>query len=183
MTIVSRKGASRSLDHVERFTCFVMVVAMALLVVGVNFQVVARYLLCYSPEWAGAVVQLLSWSQEAVQYAFVWMIYLGAGVGVRRGLHLRINLLDGLLSERGRRWMTILVDSACLVVAAVFVVAGSVVAWRTRLHVSPAMGLSMAWVYLVFPLSGAGLLVFLVEAIVRGRLPGGATDALGETEP
>ena len=152
-------GRWSALDHVEQLTCLTMAFAMAILVVGVNLQVFARYFLSYS----------LSWTQELVQYAFVWMVFIGAGVGVRRGLHLRINLLDNHLSRRSRRKLEIAVDAICLILAIVFIVGGSIVAWLTRLHVSPAMGLSMACIYSVFPLSGLGLVVFLIEAIVRGR--------------
>ena len=171
MNASSEKRYARGADHVERLTCFVMAVALAMLVVGVNMQVAVRCLLCYVPEWTGDLVQLLSWTQEWVQYAFVWMVYLGIGVGVRRGLHLRIDLLDSSLGHRGRRCMAIFVDLACFIMVAIFVIAGAVVAWRTRLHVSPAMGLSMAVVYLVFPLSGLTLLVFLVESILWGKRP------------
>lgn len=153
------KSGWSSLDYVERLTCLTMVVAMAILVAGVNLQVFARFFLDSS----------LSWTQELVQYAFVWMVFIGAGVGVRRGLHLRINLLESHLDRRGQRCLGILVDLLCLVLAVVFIAGGVVVAWRTRLHVSPAMSLSMACVYSVFPLSGLGMVVFLVEAIVRGR--------------
>lgn len=150
-----------SLDHVERITCLSMVIAMTILVVGVNLQVFARFFLDSS----------LSWTQELVQYAFVWMVYIGAGVGVRRGLHLRINLLESYLGKRGRRSLGIVVDLLCLILAVVFIVGGAVVAWRTQLHVSPAIGLSMACIYSVFPLSGLGLVLFLIEAIVFGKKP------------
>ncbi|HBO44743.1 MAG TPA: hypothetical protein DD670_12600, partial [Planctomycetaceae bacterium] len=137
MSVSLESSWSRGLDRVERWTCFVMSVALAVLVVGVNLQVAVRWLLCRMPEEAHGLVYLLSGTQELVQYAFVWMIFLGAGVGVRRGLHLRINFLDSSLSERGRRSMAILVDLGCLVLAAIFIVAGCMVAWRTRLHLSP----------------------------------------------
>jgi TRAP-type C4-dicarboxylate transport system permease small subunit len=138
-----------------------MVVAMAVLVVGVNLQVCSRFFLDSS----------LSWTQELVKYAFVWMVFIGAGVGVRHRLHLRIDLLEARFGPRGRRILGITVDLLCLILAAVFIVGGLIVAWRTRQHLSPAMGLSMACVYSVFPLSGLGMAVFLLEAIVCGRRP------------
>jgi len=158
-----------SLDHVERGTCFLMPLLMAVLVLGVNLQVAARLWLSHAGGESQRVAEMLAWGQELVQYAFVWMVFLGTGVGVRRGLHLRIDLLDGALGPRGRRRLGVLVDATCLIPAAVFVVAGAVLAWETRWHVSPAVGLSIGLVYLVFPLSGLGLVAFLLEAIVRGR--------------
>ncbi|MBN1910048.1 MAG: TRAP transporter small permease subunit [Pirellulales bacterium] len=162
-------ASRRVLDRVERLTCLLMALLMAVLVVGVNFQVAARFWLSYSTGEGQQIVQLLAWGQELVQYAFLWMVFLGVGVGVRRGLHLRIDLLEGVLSPAARRRLGVLIDATCMILAAVFVVAGAVIAWRTRLHVSPALGLSIGLVYLVFPLSGLSLLAFLLEAIVWGR--------------
>jgi TRAP-type C4-dicarboxylate transport system permease small subunit len=46
----------------------------------------------------------LTWPEELVRLFFIWIVFIGAAVAVRKRLHLRMSLLDNVL----RRWINIL---------------------------------------------------------------------------
>lgn len=81
-----RKGL-RALERIE------ISIAMALfvvIVISICAQVVSRYFLG-SP---------LVWVEEASTYAFIWIVFLGAAVGMKRLSHIKIEALSLAVSER-----------------------------------------------------------------------------------
>ncbi len=101
----------------------------------------------------------MSWPEEAVKYAFVWFVFLGAAMVTRRGEHITIDLVQRSLPERLRPWHAAF--SRCISVAAsVFLI---VYGWQlTRLatFVSPALEWPHTYIYLAVPV-GASLALLL----------------------
>ena len=70
-------------------------IAMALfvvIVVSICAQVISRYVLG-SP---------LVWVEEAATYSFIWIVFLGAAVGMKRFSHIKIEALSLAVSERAQ---------------------------------------------------------------------------------
>jgi TRAP-type transport system small permease protein len=151
------RSDNRALDAIETLVTTLMSLALAVVLVSVLLQIFFRDILS----------QPLSWTQELAQYAFVWMVFIGAGVGVRRGLHLKIDFLREKLPKVLRISAYVVSSLAALVLAATFIYCGVVVAARTWLHTSPAMSLPMGYVYFVFPISGFVLGIYIVEHMLQ----------------
>ncbi len=145
-------------DVLDLVVATLMALALAVVLVVVLLQVLFRYVLSHP----------LAWTQELAQYTFVWMVYLGAGLGVRHGVHLRINLLEHWFPPRLRRVLPLFSAAVCMILALVFLGVGAVMVWLTWPHRSPAMGLPMGSIYLVFPISGLVLALCLIEESWRG---------------
>lgn len=60
-----------------------LVVAVAVLVLPVSLQIFSRYT---------ALIPAYIWTEEMARLLFVWMIMLGAMLGVREGSHLAVDL-------------------------------------------------------------------------------------------
>ncbi|WP_202397157.1 TRAP transporter small permease [Teichococcus coralli] len=84
---------------------------MALLLVFMTlvtfYQVVLRYVFNDG----------LLWGQEAVLYAFGWLVMLGLGYGVRTRAHLGIDILVKALTPRHRRTIGLVAVALCIIYA------------------------------------------------------------------
>ncbi len=74
----------------NRWVVIVMMGTMALLVFA---NVVSRYLFNHS----------LVWVEELTQYQMIWIAWLGAGLALREGRHVSVDLLEDALPDGARR--------------------------------------------------------------------------------
>jgi TRAP-type C4-dicarboxylate transport system permease small subunit len=64
---------------------------MAYFVFATSAQVVARYVLKVSVPWA----------EETARYVFIWMTFLGASYAAKKGIHIRVDLLESAMKKHG----------------------------------------------------------------------------------
>ncbi len=90
------------LDHLEEWI-IAFLIGAATLVIFV--AVVHRYLSGFNipglQDWLLGIN--LSWSQELCIYMFIWMAKFGAAYGVRRGIHVGVDVLVNRLPESWRK--------------------------------------------------------------------------------
>lgn len=112
-------------------------------------------------------------SEEIPRYAFVWMTFLGAIVGMRRRAHLGVDMLVQALPALGRRvcWG---ISQAIMLVCCVYIVYGT---WLQHDILagtsSPVAQLSTLWVFGVSYLTGGAIgLICLVNLLrlVAGKV-------------
>ena len=135
----------------------VLLLALTMLA-SLMLQVVMRYVFNQAP----------TWTEELAVTCFSWSMLLGIGLGVRHGIHVRMDLLTDRLPALPRRWLERWVD---LTVA----LAGAFIAWYGVLYVldsggsrSAAIGYPLAWLYASAPTCGALVAVFALEHALRG---------------
>ena len=119
------------------FESLIAVLFFAIVVVG-GLQVFNRFV----------VNQSLSWGEEFMVYANVWMIFLAIPIAYSRGSHIGMNLFMKGLPPRAQIGLALAVDSLWLVLATAIVVYAIVVMGVASNQNSPAMGLRMDRVYL-----------------------------------
>ena len=61
----------------------------------------------------------LAWTEELSRYVFIILIYCGASAAVLDNAHVRVELIDNVLSERGRFALDIAVKLLCAAVSLV----------------------------------------------------------------
>lgn len=101
----------------DRFLAVPRAVAAALILLGIglNFaNVVGRYLFS-AP---------IPWAEEVMIFGMIWIIFLGAALAERDNEHLRIDLLQAMLSPALRR-------AHHLCVAAIVIAVCAFVAWQS----------------------------------------------------
>ena len=119
------------------FEGLIAVLFFAIVIVG-GLQVFNRFVLNQS----------LSWSEEFMVYANVWMVFLAIPVAYSRGFHIGMNLFVKGLSARAQSALALVVDLLWLVLATAIVVYTFVVMGVASNQTSPAMGLRIDRVYL-----------------------------------
>ena len=139
-------------DIVNTLVEYVVAILMGLMTIVVFVQVIFRLA-------AGS----LPWSEELARYMMIYLVYLGASVGVKYGNHIAVEFLSTMLPKKGQDILEVLVDLLMLLCFAVIIYYGFKVVNVTMMHESPAMQLKMGYIYFSLVLGGG--LMFLQGTI------------------
>ena len=134
---------NRVLDRIEE-TALVLLMASATLITVI--QVVARY----------GFNNSLFWAEEVVIYSIICMSFLAASLGVRRGAHITMDLLNAIGSPAVNRILLIVASLLGIAFALSIAWLGAELFVNTlqRNQLTPALRLPMAWFYLPIPVAG-----------------------------
>lgn len=111
-------------------------------------------------------VDPLSWSEETMRYATVWMVLLGGSSALFHGEHMGINIFDKVRSERVRSMARLLVLVCIALFCGVLMWEGFRAAIQNIEQLSPAMQIPMVFPYLAVPVGATLMLVKLICLIV-----------------
>lgn len=152
----------------DRILAWVVIVLMAAITLNVLWQVFTRFILG-NPS---------SFTDELARFMLIWIGLLGAAYVMGQRGHLAIDLLLTKL----RPSVALIVDAIILTAVMVFaigvmVIGGAHLVYLTYTleQVSPALNLSLAYVYLALPLAGtviaiyAAIFLFDVIRAISGR--------------
>jgi TRAP-type C4-dicarboxylate transport system permease small subunit len=154
------QGARRLLSSLTPLLEWILIVAMATLVLDVLWGVLSRHLLSTQS----------SWTEELARCLLIWVSMLGTGVAFDRTAHLGVDYFVGKLHPSGQRILQIAVLLLVLSFALlVFVGGGWLLVTRTLAlgQTTPALGISKAWVYLAVPVSGVFIVLFLLRDLLE----------------
>lgn len=144
-------------DHLTRALEVVMVLCLVVMLVMVFGNVILRL-------FFNTGIDL---SEEIPRFAFVWMTFLGAIVGMRRRAHLGVDILVQALPVLGRRicWG---LSQAVMLVCCVYIVYGTYLQHEIiEGNASPVAQLSMLWVFGVSYLTGSAIGLICLSNLVR----------------
>lgn len=133
-------------------------IAFACLIVTVGLQVLTRNVLHIPMIWTGDVAQLL----------FAWLIFIGAALGLRRGVHYTVEVLpmDRPFLRIATFWIGF---AATLGVVYLMVWHGWTLASIRASGTVQSLGISRFWMFAPFPISGILMLLFMIEAALGGE--------------
>ena len=106
-------------------------------------------------------------SEEVPRFAFVWLTFLGAIVGMRKRAHLGVDLMVQIMPLAGRRvcWG---LSQAIMLLCCVYIVYGT---WLQhdiiKGNASPVAQISMLWVFGVSYISGTAIGLICLSNLVR----------------
>ena len=148
------RGFARAL----RFVAATIVVAcFAYMTIAVLAQVFGRYLFNYS----------ISWTEETAKFAQIWVVFIGAGIAMRRGWHVAVDALPSMLPLGPARAVSVVVALGCIGFLGV-VVFGSLplieLGWMFEL--SPVLQVPMWIIYLCIPLGAFYFAFEIVYSVV-----------------
>lgn len=127
-------------DNFEEYACAVLMGVMILCLIA---QVFMRFVF-------GSA---LAWTEELSRFAFIWSVYVGAALCVKRGGHVRITAQFMKLGTSGRLFFRIFCD-AVWIGFNIFLVLQSIEVIRDGLEfpeISPTLGMVKAWVETIIP--------------------------------
>ena len=95
----------------------------------------------------------IAWSEELSRYSFLWTVYVGAALVVKRGGHVRITAQFSRLSVKGRMLFRVIADSIWIA----FNIYIALNCWETIQEgldfpeISPTLGVVKSWVEMIIP--------------------------------
>ena len=105
------------------------------------------------------------WYDEVARACFMWLVFLGAAVAVRRGAHFGLHVFVDMLPAQFRR--TALLLTPITVIA--FSVAIAWLGWMLMQHgaaqTTAVMGMPVSWIYAAIPAGGALMGVNALRAL------------------
>ena len=147
-------------DVVNTLVEYVVAILMGLMTIVVFVQVLFRLT-------AGS----LPWSEELARYMMIYLVYMGASVGVKHGDHIAVEVVAGMLPKKGQDILQILVDLLMLVCFAIIIFYGLRVVNVAMMQRSPAMQVSMGLIYASLVIGGGLMflqgLIDLIKTIAR----------------
>jgi TRAP-type C4-dicarboxylate transport system permease small subunit len=157
----------RIVDLLFRFFEFVLVVLLAAMVVMVFGNVVLRY----------AFNSGITVSEELSRFAFIWLAFIGAVVGVRDRAHLGADFVVNALPPAARK-VCFLLCSGLIIWSAALIFIGTFRGHAINMeNYSPVMGIPMEYVY-----ASAYVLSIGIIALTVARLYQFATGKLSNAE-
>jgi TRAP-type C4-dicarboxylate transport system permease small subunit len=130
-----------------------LVFSVAILIVPVSLQIFSRYT---------ALIPSYIWTEEMARFLFIWMIMIGAMIGVREGTHFEVDLWPRL-KPRAEAAVRLMASIGVLAMALVFVWAGIEFTRFGWNRTSELADLPLWMIHVAWPLTGFTWLVFLGE--------------------
>ena len=144
------------IDAYHKLLSWLLVATVAILIVPVTLQIISRYT-ALIPSWI--------WTEELSRFMFIWMVMLGAMIGVREGTHFDVDVWPDL-QPRANALLSIVSSVFVLVFALVFVYWGIQFVRFGWNQESELAELPMTFIFIAWPVAGLTWLLFLGEAFV-----------------
>lgn len=143
-----------------RLLSWLLVFTVAVLIVPVSLQIFSRYT---------ALIPAYIWTEEMARFLFIWMVMIGAMVGVREGAHFDVDVWPEL-GPRANAALQLVSGLFILALAVVFLWAGwefTRFAWN---RVSELADLPLWMIHIAWPVAGLTWLVFQGERMIDAAM-------------
>jgi TRAP-type transport system small permease protein len=144
------------MDWCHRALVWLMIGSVAVLVVPVTMQIISRYT---------ALIPAYIWTEELARFMFIWMVMLGAMIGVREATHFEVDVWP-VLGPRPHALLHIVSDVLVLVFAVVFIWWGIEFTRFGWDQLSEIAELPMWTIFIAWPIAGVAWTLFLGEHFV-----------------
>lgn len=143
----------RFIDGYYRLLDQLLVATVAVLIVPVSLQIFSRYT---------ALIPSYIWTEELARFLFVWMIMIGAMVGIRDSAHFDVDLWPQL-PPRADALLRVVANLFVLAMALVFIWYGIKFVQFGWSQNSELAELPMPFIFVAWPLAGFTWVLFLGE--------------------
>jgi TRAP-type transport system small permease protein len=143
----------RITEWYARLLRWLLAVAVGILIFPVSLQIFSRYT---------ELIPSYIWTEEMARFLFVWMIMIGAMLGIREGRHFEVDIWPRL-APRPRAALNLFSNLAVLVFALVFVWAGTEFTRFAWNRISELAELPLWLIHMAWPLTGITWVLFTGE--------------------
>jgi TRAP-type C4-dicarboxylate transport system permease small subunit len=144
------------IDWVYRALKFLLTFLIAILIIPVTWQILARFT---------DLIPAYIWTEEMARFCLVWIIMIGASVGVRDASHFDVDMFPHPKSVAGQAIARMVIHVSILLVALTFVGFG----WRFAMfgfdQESELTGINMITIHIAWPFAGLTWMLFMLEKL------------------
>lgn len=143
----------KMLDGYQALLRWLMVAAVAILMVPITMQVISRYT---------QLIPSYIWTEELSRFVFIWMVMLGAMIAVRDGTHFDVDVWP-TPKPRSNAMLRIVTNLPILVFALVYAYWGVEFVQFGWNQSSELAELPMTYIFVAWPMAGLTWILFLGE--------------------
>ena len=140
----------------SRLLSWLLVLAVGILIVPVSLQIFSRYT---------SLIPAYIWTEEMARFLFVWMVMIGAMVGVRDSAHFEVDVWPRL-GARAAALLKIVSSVFILAFALVFVWGGWLFTQFAFHRISELAELPLWMIHVAWPLTGITWILFQGEHVL-----------------
>jgi len=133
-----------------------LVLSVGILIVPVTLQMISR-LTGLIPAWI--------WTEEMARFLFIWMVMLGAMIGVREGTHFEVDVWPEM-KPRANAVLGLVSMIFVLITALIFVWYGIKFVQFGWNQTSELADLPMTWIFIAWPVTGVTWLLFGIPRLL-----------------
>jgi len=100
------------------------------------------------------------WYDEVARAAFMWLVFLGAAVAVRRGAHFGLHMFVEMLPPHLRSGVLLLTPLTVIVFSSALVWLGWDLMRHGATQTTAVMGMPVSWIYASMPVGGALMILY-----------------------
>ncbi len=138
----AKKFIKQLLDNLESYICQFL---LSFFIILLFIQIISREVFNVN----------ISWGEELARFSFIWFVFFGASFAARLAAHNRVTFQFRWFSKKTANYIEAFADLLWIVFNVV-IIHKSIFLIRSMFqfpYISPTLGWSMAYVYLIFPLS------------------------------
>ncbi len=147
----------------DNFEEYLVMFLMLVMIITAFAQVIFRFVIQMS----------LDWSEELARYAFLWCMFISAGMAVKHRRHIKVEFIMEMLPKKVRFGLEIISDLIWMAFCLLLVKDGIGLLEFVKTQVSPSMEVPFKYIYTSLPVGAALMFLRLVQQMVR-RFRGGA---------
>lgn len=141
--------------YYHKFLKVLLITTLALLTIVVTYQMLSRNV---------EAIPRFSSTEEISRWIFVWLVFIGAAVGVRENEHFLVDLFPA--NSFVNKYLDLLSIIVIGLVSILLIVMGIDFFQSGLNRFSPVSGLSLGFPYLSVPFSGFSMLIFTIEKLL-----------------
>lgn len=109
------------------------------------------------------------WAEEVARYAIVWLTFIGSSVCIYKGAHIGVDAIMNILSDRGKKILTISTILMSIIFTVLFTYFSAVITqsvFETN-QVSATVKIPMVFVYAAMPVGGILMTIRYIQELIK----------------
>lgn len=131
------------LSKVEKASEWLVGTCIFIIVVVLSLQVFCRYVL----------VRPLIWPEELAKFAFIWSVFFGAFVGIRKKMHVVIDIVPNMFSARFKVFNALFINMLIICILVTGAYYGLALYRFSLTSKLPAINIPLGYIYLPLAIS------------------------------
>lgn len=141
-------------DRINKYSEILLFILMITMIIITTMQVVFRFFF-----------EALIWSEEITRFLLVFASLVGAAVAFKRGSHISITFFVNKLPSLLNKIIAISVQILGILFFVIMAWYGGIMMISEASQSTPALGFSMLWIYLMYPVMGCVILIHLLDGL------------------
>ncbi|GHV41308.1 C4-dicarboxylate ABC transporter permease [Synergistales bacterium] len=166
------RAITRLSDVLNKVVLRFLTVLLMLMVIVINVQVFCRYVMNAS----------LSWSEEVARYMFVWIVLLGASIGIKEWFHISVTFLVDRFPSKIRFAIDAVIKIMIAAFSVVLFYASCILVKAVSAQISAALGLPVPILYLCMPITSFLIFLHIVSSLADQLILKGKNEHNSEAE-